>query len=350
MPAAPPPEVAPLRAPDSSARQVTASIALVGGLAILASKLVAWRLTGSHAVLSDALESIVNVIAAMFALAAIRFAAQPADREHPYGHGKMEYLSAAFEGGLIAFAAAAIIFDAGRSLIEGAELRQLDLGLAVTGLAGVANLVLGGFVLRTGRKLNSPTLIADGQHILSDVWTTVGVLAGLALVRLTGLSWIDPLAALGVGFYLAWLGVKLVRGAGAELLDRGDPALLAKVVAALNVVRTPGFAGVHWLRILRHGHAIHVDAHIHVPEHWTVRQAHEAAQELERRVQEETGLEAELALHLDPCRAEPCQHCDLGHCALRARPFVNHRPLTVDEAAGPPLTAPPAQAGAAPTD
>ena len=226
MSAQPSPDVERPRGPGSAARQVTAAVALIGGLAILASKLVAWRLTGSHAVLSDALESIVNVIAAMFALAAIRFASQPADRDHPYGHGKMEYLSAAFEGGLIAFAAAAIIYDAGRSLVEGAELRQLDLGLAVTGLAGVANLVLGGYVLRTGRRLNSPTLIADGQHILSDVWTTVGVLAGLALVRVTGQSWIDPLAALGVGFYLAWLGIKLVRGAAAELLDRDDPALL----------------------------------------------------------------------------------------------------------------------------
>jgi len=341
MSASPTPEVERSRGPGAGSRQVTASVALAGGLAILVAKLAAWRLTGSHAVLSDALESIVNVIAALFALVAIRYAARPADRDHPYGHGKMEYLSAAFEGGLIAFAAAAIIYDAVHTLWEGAELRQVDLGLAVTGIAGVANLALGGYVLRTGRKLASPTLIADGQHILSDVWTTVGVLLGLALVRLTGLTWVDPLAALGVGLYLAWLGIKLVRGAAAELLDRDDPVLLAKMVSALNVVRKPGFVGVHRLRILRHGRAIHVDAHIHVAEHWTVRQAHEAAQELERLVQVETGLEAELALHLDPCRAEPCHTCNLDDCALRTRPFGVHREVTADEAAGPPLASTP---------
>ncbi len=317
-------------------RALTATASLVGGAAILASKLVAWRLTGSHAVLSDALESIVNVVAAVFALSAVRFASQPADRDHPYGHGKMEYVSAAFEGGLIAFAAMAIIYDAVRTLWLGAELRSVDLGLAVTAAAGAANLLLGAFVLRTGRRLESPTLVADGQHILADVWTTVAVLSGLGLVRLTGLPILDPLAALFVGFYLAWTGYSLARGATDALLDRDDPVLLAKLVAVFNKAQRPGLVGVHRLRVLRHGSLVHVDGHIHVAEHWTVRQAHDAAQELEGLVRAETGLEAELALHLDPCRCEPCPECALEPCAARRLPFDGHRPVTVEEAAGPP--------------
>ncbi|MHB8876156.1 MAG: cation transporter dimerization domain-containing protein [Myxococcaceae bacterium] len=117
--------------------------------------------------------------------------------------------------------------------------------------------------------------------------------------------------------------------------------MLARLVAALNKLRRPGLLGVHRMRVLRHGHAIHVDAHIHVAEHWSVRQAHDEAQELESLVKKETGLEAELALHLDPCRAEPCQHCPLEHCAIRKRAFVEEVVLTVDLATGPPQKYPP---------
>ena len=291
-------------------RVLAATVSLLAGTAIFAAKMVAWHLTGSSAVLSDALESVVNVVAAVFALTAIRVAARPADQDHPYGHGKMEHLSAAFEGGLITLAAGLIMHQAALALWRGVELRALDVGLAVTAGTGVANLLLGLFLLRAGRRLASPTLVADGQHVLSDVWTTAGVLAGLGLVRLTGLPWLDPLAALLVGGLLARTGVRLVREAADGLLDREDPALVERIVRTFEGACPSGMFELHDLRTLRHGAALHIDAHVYVPAHWTVRQAHEALEELQRRAAG-AGLPAEFALHLDPC-AKACERCSLA--------------------------------------
>ena len=181
-------------------------VSLIVGSALLGAKYVAYRLTGSTAILSDAMESIVNVVAAIFALGGLVFAGRPADRSHPYGHGKIEFFSAAFEGGMIAFAAVIIVYEAGRSLLQGVEVRALDLGLLITAGAGLMNLALGGFLVRTGRRHHSLTLVADGQHVLSDFWTSLGVVIGLFLVRMTGLPWLDPLVAAVVGINLAWTG------------------------------------------------------------------------------------------------------------------------------------------------
>lgn len=320
---------------DASRRQLVAAVALVGGLLIFLAKVVGWRTTGSSAVLSDALESIVNVVAASFAIFALRFAARPADRDHPYGHGKIEFIAAAFEGGLISFAAVMIVFAAGRALIEGPELRQLDLGLAITAAAGAANLLLGSFVHREGKKLQSPTLIADGQHILSDVWTTAGVLLGLALVRLTGVAWLDPVAALAVGLLLGRTGVRLVRESVDALLDREDPELLERLVQAFNDSPHAGIHRVHRLRAIRSGNLVHVDAHVFVPEHWTVREAHARVLQLEEFVKQRSGLVGELALHLDPCHTSVCSGCTLPACPIRQEDFMGKGTLTVEAAVGP---------------
>ena len=284
-------------------RTFPAIVSLVAGLAIFLAKLAAWHWTGSTAVLSDALESIVNVVAAAFAIFSVRFAAQPADRAHPYGHGKVEHLSAAFEGGLVAFAAVAILVTSVGALITGVELRSLDLGLVIIAGAGVANLVLGTWLVAQGRRLGSPALLADGQHVLSDVWTTLGVLAGLGLVWLTGLSWLDPLVALLVGLVLVRTGVGLVKDAVHDLLDAEDPELATKLTQAFEDAAIPGVIGLHKLRTIRGGAELHVDAHAHVPEFWTVEQSHAVLEELEQRMLAAAGGEGELALHLDPCLA-----------------------------------------------
>lgn len=308
----------------------------VAGTAIFAAKMVAWHMTRSSAVLSDALESTVNVVAATFAVIAIRYAENPVDRDHPYGHGKIEHLAAAFEGGLITFAALLIAYQAIQVMIHGPEVKSIDVGLAVTAGAAVANLALGAFVLRAGRSTASPTLVADGIHILSDVWTTAGVLVGLGLVRLTGVLWFDPIAAFLVGLFLAKTGAGLVRKAAGELLDREDHDLLRQLVDAFNEAKVPGLAGLHRLRALRHGSQVHVDGHVFVPENWTVRQAHEALDAFERVVRDRTGLTAEIAFHLDPCHVPGCSGCNAEPCATRSAPFVASRPLTLEEACGPP--------------
>src|SRR5512143_1381507 len=235
------------------ARLRAVAISLAVSVALLAAKYQAYLLTGSTAILSDAMESIVNVVAAAFALGGLLFAGRPADRNHPYGHGKIEFFSAAFEGGMIAFAAVMIVYQAGVSLLHGIEVRQLDLGVTITAAAGVANLALGGFLVRTGRRANSLTLVADGQHVLSDFWTSLGVVVGLLLVRLTGIEWLDPVVAAIVGVNLAWTGWHLVRHAAGGLLDEEDTALLQKLLAALNASMVSGIIRVHNLRAIRSG-------------------------------------------------------------------------------------------------
>ena len=211
---------------EGRARLRAVVISLAVSLLLLAAKYQAYRLTGSTAILSDALESIVNVVAAVFAIGALIFAARPADRNHPSGHGKMEFLSAAFEGGLIAFAALVILYEVVQSLIHGGELRSLDLGLAIVLGAGLVNLALGYYLIRAGRRYDSLTLIADGRHVLADFYTSAGIVVGLFLVRITGLAVLDPVVAAVVALNLMWTGMRLIRQAAAGLLDEEDPALL----------------------------------------------------------------------------------------------------------------------------
>lgn len=307
-----------------------ATVSLVVGLALFGVKLAAWQWTGSAAVLSDALESIVNVLAAGFALFSVRVAAEPPDREHPYGHGKIEQLSGAFEGGLVLFAAVAIIVSAVRGLVLGVELQSLDLGLALTAAAGAVNLVLGAWLLRRGKALGSPALVADGHHVLSDVWTTVGVLVGLGLVRLTGLTWLDPFAALLVGLLLARTGLRILRESGDALMDATDPELVRTVLSAWRSARVPGIIDLHKVRAIQGGAELHIDAHAHVPEFWRVDQAHAASQAFEAALFAALGEEGDLALHLDPCRRVWCHCCDLAACPVRQAPFEDYRDLTLD--------------------
>ncbi len=305
---------------------------LVVGSLLLGVKFFAYWHTGSAAIYSDALESIANVVAAMFALGGLSFAARPADREHPYGHGKIEYFSAVFEGGLISFAAALILWYAIEDLIAGPRIGAVDLGLLLTVAAGVVNLLLGWFLVSTGKKANSLTLVADGEHVISDFKTSVGVVLGLILVRLTGLAWLDPAAALLVAVNLAWTGIKLVRHAAGGLLDEEDTELLSRVVAACEATRVAGVIRIHRLRAIRFGRDTHADAHLIVPEFWTVEEAHEFVEDYERRVMEQPGIEGDIVFHTDPCHRRLCTVCDVADCPVRREPFRSWPALTVDEA------------------
>lgn len=317
---------------DQSVRLRAGLVSLVIGSALLVAKFFAYFQTGSAAIYSDALESIANVVAAVFALGGLVFAGRPADREHPYGHGKIEYFSAVFEGGLISFAAALIVWYSAQSLWLGPEVRQVDLGLLVTLGAGLVNLALGWFLVREGRRARSITLEADGEHVLSDFKTSVGVVAGLLLVRITGIAWLDPLAAFAVALNLGWTGYRLVRHAAGGLLDEEDPALLERVVAACEASRQPGIIRIHRLRAIRAGSLTHADAHLIVPEFWTVDHAHEVVEAFERRVMGQQGIGGDIVFHTDPCHRSLCASCDLDDCPVRVEPFRARPALGVEEA------------------
>jgi len=325
---------------DSGVRVRAGLISLVVSVVLLAAKFEAYRLTGSTAILSDALESIVNVVAAIFALGGILFAGRPADRNHPYGHGKIEFFSAAFEGGLIAFAAVVILYEVVLSLVVRLQVRELDTGLLIISGAGLANLALGLFLVRTGRKHQSLTLVADGQHVLSDFWTTVGIVVGLLLVRVTGIWWLDPLVAAVVAANLMWTGFRLVRHAAGGLLDEEDTLLLNRLLGVLGGHVGQGIIRVHHLRAIRAGRFHHVDAHLVVPEFWSVDRAHEVAEDLAERVIRTLGVDGELIFHTDPCHRAYCPMCDLADCPVRREPFRGRPPLTLEEAVQPDMPHP----------
>jgi cation diffusion facilitator family transporter len=321
-------------------RQRAGLLSVLVGTLFMAAKFFGYASTGSTAVLSDAMESIVNVVAAGFALWALRFAGRPADRAHPYGHGKLEYFSAVFEGGLIVVAAGLILYEAVLALWRGPDLRRLDLGLAIVLGAGIGNALLGLYLVRSGRRTNSLALVADGQHVLADFWTSLGVVVGLLLVRSTGLEWLDPVVAIVVGVNLGVTGVRLVRGAGGGLLDVEDPELLRHIVEVYERIAHPGIIRVHHLRAIRAGRAAHVDAHLVVPEFWDVHRAHEVVEDFERRMTEELHVEGEIVFHTDPCRRAYCPACNVEPCPVRRAPCGGRPPLTVEEAVrpDPPLT------------
>ena len=314
-----------------------AVLSIVAGLCVLGLKYLSYILSGSVALKSDAIESIVNVVAAVFALGAVIFAGKPADKEHPYGHGKIEYFSAAFEGGLISLAAVFILLEAAKGLIYGVELKDLGKGLMVNLLAGALNGLLGWFLLTQGRKTRSKALEADGHHILSDFWTTIGIAVGLLTVKLTGIKWFDPIMAGIVGLLLARTGFRLVKESSQALLDMEDPEVLGKVLEAMNRVRTWDIIAVHEMRSFRSGRYTHVDVHIVVPEYYPVRLAHDLCEDFGKKALGEGRIEGEVHTHVDPCGRLYCDRCPAEDCAIRQAPKTAEAAFILEEAtaAGP---------------
>lgn len=302
-------------------RSRAAWVSALASILIFGMKIFAYKVTGSTAVLSDALESIVNVIAALVALFVIRFAAQPADEEHPYGHGKAEYFSSAFEGGMIFFAAIMIVGEAVKALINQEPTQKLEFGLLVVGGAALINLALGLYLKHVGKTHHSEALKASGSHVLSDVLTTAGVMVGLGLVLLTGLQWLDPVIAILVGLHLAYAGSQIVRESLGGLLDQQDVTSLEKLSESLRKNRVPGIINIHHMRVIRSGRFHHVDAHLVVPEYWDVSQVHAMTHAFEAAVVRDYEFDGELAFHLDPCKKSYCANCDVPQCPIRLQPF-----------------------------
>lgn len=302
---------------------------------LLGLKFWGFYITGSEAVFSDAMETIVNVAAAVVALIVIIASAKPADREHPYGHGKFEFFSAAFEGGLITFAAVLIVLEAGDSLLHGSKLHNIDRGLVVVVFAAILNLVLGFYLRYAARRHKSAALEASAKHVLSDVLTSIGVFFGLVLVRITGKVWIDPVTAIFVAIYLGYTGGKVVYDAVSSLVDREDRTLLAQLLKSFTDNWFPGIIRVHHTRIMRSGNYHHIDAHVVLPEFWTVEKAHEETNNFEQEVIKNYPYEGEIHFHMDPCRRAYCRVCDYEFCPVRREKFMERKPATFEEFVSP---------------
>lgn len=305
--------------PTHAHRATTAARwAVVVGFVGFGLKLTGWLLTGSDAVFSDALESIVNIVASIGAFLALKYAERPPDEEHPYGHGPMEFVSALFEGVLVAVAGMVILTHCAEALYRGrGELQQLDLGLAFVGASAVLNGIAGFVLLRVGRSIGSTALEGDGKHLLSDLVTTAAVLAGLVAVRVTGLAWIDTAVAIGVGVLLLVVGARLSFKGVSSIIGLQDADDHRRIVAILEKHKAGAEPVICSFASVRHRHqgrTHFVDMHLRVPRAMTVAESHDIASRIEREVLDAVG-EGTATAHMEPCGDAACPRCARGRGA-----------------------------------
>lgn len=311
-------------------RQNAATISLVSSIVVLGLKALAYYHSHSAAILSDALESVVNVLAAIVALGVIIYVSQPADREHPYGHGKMEYFSAAFEGGMIFFASLMILSEAIKYFYGENKPRDLEEGIAIVCFATTINLALGLYLRHVGRAQNSETLQASSAHVLSDCWSTGGVIVGLFIVKWTGIYWLDPLMAVLVALNLGYEGFRIVKKSLNALIDGMDTEALQNLSEAIKANQTEGVIDIHHVRSIRSGRFHHIDAHIVVPEFWDVKIVHAMTHEFEGQVVKTYKYDGEFAFHVDPCGQNFCRSCRVSPCHIRKKDFEFNPDFSVE--------------------
>ena len=298
-------------------RELAGRLTFIIGVSLLVIKFTAWYFTGSSAIYSDALESIVNVITAITGWISIRISSRPADKEHPYGHGKVEYFSAGFEGFLIAVAGSLIIYEGITALIYGVELQELSIGLILIAITAVINGLLSYYLIQTGKNTRSATLIASGYHVGSDAITSFGVLIGLFIVKLTDTYWIDPIIALLVAFHIIMQGFKLIKAAVMRLMDSADEAALTSISDSIIKNRKDEWIAPHRLRAWRSGAQLFVDLHMIMPWYLSLKDTHDTEHFIKSSLTTQLNEPVELIIHSEPCFPEACRYCRMKDCVYR---------------------------------
>ncbi|MEG0917766.1 MAG: cation diffusion facilitator family transporter [Myroides sp.] len=295
-------------------------IAIVGIILFLV-KLYAWYQTNSVAILTDALESTINVIAGLIGLYSLYLSSLPKDHNHPYGHGKVEFISASIEGALITIAGVVIIHEAIGELQNPKTIEKLDLGLILVSLTAVINYVLGFYAIKKGKKNNSLALIASGKHLRTDTYSTIGIIIGLIILYFTEISWIDSVTALIFAGFIIYTGYKIVRESISGIMDETDELLLKEVVDYLSEERRENWIDLHNLRIIKYGSTLHFDCHMTVPWYFNIEEGHKEVDALEDAVKNHFGDRIELFVHLDACKEYSCHICSKTDCPVRKHPF-----------------------------
>ena len=291
-------------------------------LSLFCLKALALYLTHSVAVLTDALESTVNVIAALIGWYSLHIASKPKDADHPYGHGKAEFLSAAIEGTLIIIAGFIIIYESINNLVHPHELQQLDTGILLVGATALANYIMGYISIRKGRKNQSLALVASGKHLQSDTYSTLGIMVGLVLIYYTGFKWIDSATAILFSFLIIFTGYRILRQSIAGIMDEADHELLEKLVWLLNKERKVNWIDLHNLRVIKYGGQLHIDCHLTVPWFLNVHEAHREIDALSGLIRREFGSAIELFVHTDGCLDFSCNLCQVNDCKVRKHEFI----------------------------
>jgi cation diffusion facilitator family transporter len=303
-------------------------LVMIGGL-LLVFKLLAWQLTGSNAILSDAGESVVNVLAGAFSWYSLVLSKRPRDLNHPYGHGKIEFLAAGVEGALLGLAGLIIVGKSVYNLWSPQPLQSLDLGLAITAAAGLVNYILGSMALKKGRKGNSLPLVAGGKHLQTDAWSSLAMVLGLGLVLLTGWLWLDSVVAAGFGLFLLYTSYRILQPSVAGIMDEADEVLIEQFAEVLQAHRRADWVDFHNLRLIKYGRMLHLDGHMTLPRYYDVQQAHDEIERVDALVAAEFGQRVEFFIHVDPCLPSSCSLCAQADCPVRAQAFERQLPWSL---------------------
>lgn len=282
------------------------------------AKFGAYLITASNFVLSDAAESIVNVIASSFAFYSIYLAARPRDENHPYGHGKVEFFSVFIEGTLICIAAIGILIKSTYNIFYPYQVHDLLTGVYIIGATGVVNGSLGFYMISKGKSLRSITIEADGRHLITDMITSIGLVAGLLLIYFTKIDILDSILSIAVGLYILFIGYKLLRKSVSGLMDETDFGVIKEVLAILNAKRRDEWIDFHNLRVQKYGHELHIDCHLTLPNYFDLNKVHEQVKSVDRIVNKEASVQTEFFIHADPCVPQCCHYCNMHNCPIRS--------------------------------
>ncbi len=299
-------------------------------MVLFLAKIIAYQFTHSLAILTDALESIVNVIAGFIGLYSLYVASKPRDLDHPYGHGKAEFVSAAAEGSLIIAAGIMIVYQTVLNIIEENPLQQLDMGLLLVASTAVLNFVAGTICLRIGKKNNSLALSASGKHLQVDTYTTLAIIAGLLIIVFTKLYWIDKLIAIIMSMVVIYNGYRILRTSLAGIMDEADIQLLQQFIKALNEHRRENWIDLHNLRVIKYGSLLHIDCHLTVPWYLNIHEAHLEIDALAALIKNQFGDAIELFVHTDGCLPFGCPICIKSDCPVRQHPFEKRLQWTME--------------------
>ncbi|MBP6576017.1 MAG: cation transporter [Chryseobacterium sp.] len=292
------------------------------GIVLFVGKIFAWKITNSDSVFSDAMESIVNIISAFLGLYSLYLAAKPRDEDHPYGHGKVEFVTSAIEGALICIAGIMIIYEGSNSLISGKVLSKLDWGIWIIAATAIANYILGYISIQKGKAENSIVLVSSGKHLQSDTITTLGVVVSLVLVYFTKIYWIDSVVALLFGIYIIVIGYKIIRRSLSGIMDEADPEMLKRLAKFLNENRKAEWIDIHNMKIQQFGSRLHIDAHLTLPWYFELRTAHNEMEEVIKLIAKNTDRKVEFNFHMDDCKPTSCAICQIENCPVRQFDFV----------------------------
>jgi len=299
------------------------TVTFIVSFVLLLVKFYSFYLTNSTAILSDALESIVNVVAAGFASYSIYLSSRPKDENHPYGHGKIEFFSAGVEGTLIILAGLFIIFQSFNNFFDPKELDQLPIGMMLIGISGLINGVLGHVLRVKGLALKSLTIEASGKHLITDAITSLVLILGVAIIYFTNLYFLDSVISVLFSLYIVYSGYTLVRRSVGGLMDEVNPNSVEAVVELLNKTRIPTWIDIHNLRVQQYGGDRHIDLHLTLPYYLDLNQVHDEVQAVEKVLEEDWPGMMEVFIHADPCIPEKCCHyCQIQSCPVRKSPIA----------------------------